>query len=233
MPGIVPRPSATLLKVLRITGYYDLLMTWSALQLLPDTPISPDESLRIARLQQTNLSGEAKPIQPMRRSYSTLHVSPDERLWAALAHASIWITLLGGILTIGFIIPISIFIPLLIYLKFRRRSDYVVFHSMQAFLLQIIATIGVAVLAAVGGLVWILGMLLALLSVTVLIGVLLVPLWAVVGIVLGVLVLGVPLAALALGTIAALQTYHKIDYRYPFIARWVDRQLAGGFLDRV
>jgi uncharacterized Tic20 family protein len=204
--------------------------------LLPDTPISDDDSMRISRLQQgkkVDDGNSVKPIQPMRRSYSTLHVSADERLWAALAHASMWITLLGGIFTIGFIVPVSIFIPLVIYLKFRRHSDYVVFHAMQAFLLQIIATVGVALLATVGGLVWVMGMMLALLSVAALIGVLLVPLWVIVGIALGVLVLGLPLVALGLGTIAALQTYHRIDYRYPFIARWVDRQLAGGFLDRV
>jgi uncharacterized Tic20 family protein len=35
------------------------------------------------------------------------------------------------------------------------------------------------------------------------------------------------------GTIAAIETYNGRDYRYPFIARWVDRQLAGGYLHTV
>ncbi|MCA9906919.1 MAG: hypothetical protein KC547_23850, partial [Anaerolineae bacterium] len=43
------------------------------------------------------------------RSYSTSHISDDERLWASVAHASVWITALGGIFTIGAIIPVSIF----------------------------------------------------------------------------------------------------------------------------
>jgi len=85
------------------------------------------------------------------RSYSTLRVTDDERLWAAVAHISAWVTFLGGIATIGTIIPVSIFIPLIVYFLFRRKSDYVAFHALQAFVIQLIGTVGAAILLFAGG----------------------------------------------------------------------------------
>src|SRR4051812_41706298 len=49
----------------------------------------------------------------MPRSYSTLRVSEDEKLWAAVAHGSVWVTLIGGLISAGTIVPLSIFIPLI------------------------------------------------------------------------------------------------------------------------
>jgi len=40
-----------------------------------------------------------------------------------------------------------------------------------------------------------------------------------------------PFAMLLFGTIAAVQTYNGHDYRYPYIAHWVDSQLATGLLN--
>jgi uncharacterized Tic20 family protein len=71
----------------------------------------------------------------------------------------------------------------------------------------------------------------ALLAMVVLIGFVLVPLWGLVGIALLIVVALMPLAMLFLGTLAAVETYQGRDYRYAVIARWVDRQLAGGFLN--
>jgi uncharacterized Tic20 family protein len=166
----------------------------------------------------------------MPRSYSTLRVTDDEKLWASVAHGSVWLTLIGGILSVGAIVPISIFVPLAIYFMFRRRSDYVAFHALQAFVLQLVGTVGAFAVLLVGGIVWTVGMVIALLAVVVLVGFILVPLWGIVGVVLAGLILVMPIAMLLYGTIAAVETYNGRDYRYPFIARWVDRQLAGGYL---
>jgi len=172
-------------------------------------------------------------VQAMPRSYSTMNVSDDERLWAALAHGSIWITALGGLFTVGFVVPLSVFIPLGIYFLYRKQSDYIAFHALQAFVMQLIATVGVLTLAVVGGTAWAIGMVIAVLAVAVLAGIILVPLWGIVGLLLALVVFVTPLAALLFGTIAAIQTYNRRNYRYPFIARWVDRQLAGGLLNPV
>ncbi len=204
------------------------------------TPPPPDDEARVSRLSasqdevvreyETRYSPE-RPVRDTPRSYSTMRVSDDERLWAALAHGSIWITLLGGLLTGGFIVPMSIFIPLVIYFLYRKQSDYVAFHALQAFVLQLIGTVGVLTLAIIGGAAWLVGLVIALVAVIVLVGFILVPLWGIVGIALALLISVTPFAVLLFGTIAMVQTYNRRDYRYPFVARWVDRQLASGFLN--
>ncbi len=166
----------------------------------------------------------------MPRSYSTMRVSDDEKLWAAVAHGSVWLTLLGGFLSGGTIVPISVFVPLVIYFLFRSKSDYVAFHALQAFVLTLIGTVGAFLLLAIGGLVWGIGMVIALLAMVILVGFVLVPVWSLVGIGLLAAIVLLPLAMLFFGTFAAIETYNGRDYRYPFIARWVDRQIAGGFL---
>lgn len=212
---------------------------------MSDDPVRPADDDRVSRLSAASRTQpddelieeyemryqEPRKRKVMPRSYSTMNVTDEEKLWASVAHASIWITMLGGFLTAGFTIPVSIFIPLVIYMMYRKKSDYVVFHALQAFALQIIGTVGVLALAVVGGLAWGIGMIIALLAIFVLAGVILVPLWAIVGIVLALIIFFAPLAALLVGTIAAFQTYNRHDYRYPLISRWIDRQLAGGFLN--
>lgn len=173
------------------------------------------------------------PRREMPRSYSTMRVSDDEKRWAAVAHGSVWLTLLGGFMSGGTILPLSVFVPLVIYFLFRSKSDYVAFHALQAFVLTLIGTVGAFLLLAIGGLVWGIGMVVAMLAMLVLVGFVLVPVWGIVGIALLAVVVLLPLAMLFLGTFAAIETYNGRDYRYPFIARWVDRQIAGGFLHTV
>lgn len=212
---------------------------------MTDDPMRPADDERVSRLSTVSRAQaedelvyeyemryqEPRKRKVMPRSYSTMNVTDEEKLWASIAHASIWVTMFSGFLTAGFTIPISIFIPLVIYLMYRKKSDYVVFHALQAFALQIIATVGILALAVVGGLAWLIGMVIALLAIFVLAGIILVPLWAIVGILLALVVFLAPLGALLVATIAAYQTYNRHDYRYPFISRWIDRQLAGGFLN--
>jgi uncharacterized Tic20 family protein len=166
----------------------------------------------------------------MPRSYSTLNVTEDEMLWASVAHGSVWLTALLSIMTVGVLVPISVFVPLVIYFLFRKRSDYVAFHALQAFVLQLVGTVGALALLLVGGTVWLVGLVIGLLAMAILIGFILVPVWGLIGIVLAIVTGLMPLGALIYGTIAAIETFSGRDYRYPFIARWVDRQLAGGLL---
>jgi uncharacterized Tic20 family protein len=211
-----------------------------------DDPIRPaEEGERLSRLSAASTSEsepdvvqeyearyqEPRKVKAMPRSYSTTNVSEEERLWAAIAHGSIWVTILGGIFTAGFVVPLSIFVPLVIYFLYRKKSDYVVFHALQAFVLQLIATVGVLALAVFGGVIWAVGLVIGLLAIFVLAGIVIVPLWAILGVVLALAVVLTPLVALLFGTVAAIETYNRRDYRYPLISRWVDRQLAGGFLN--
>jgi len=169
----------------------------------------------------------------MPRSYSTMRVTDEEKLWAAVAHGSAWVTFLGGLLSVGVIVPLSVFVPLIIYFMFRKRSDYVAFHALQAFVLQLVGTVGALALLMVGGLVWGIGMVIAVLAMVILIGFVLVPVWALVGVVLALVVMVLPLAMALYATLATIETYNGRDYRYPVIAKWVDRQLAGNYLSVV
>ncbi len=174
---------------------------------------------------------EPRRMRDMPRSYSTMHVSDDERLWAAIAHGSVWVTFIMFFTTAGFGVPLSIFIPLVIYFMFRKKSDYVSFHALQAFVLQLLGTVGALTLLVVGGITWLIGLIVALLLIVVIVGFVIAPLWALLGVALLGMVVLMPFAMLLFGTIATIQTYNRHDYRYPYIARWVDRQLAGGFLN--
>lgn len=175
---------------------------------------------------------KSKPsLQNRPRSYSTMRVTDDERLWAAVAHASALLTFVSAIMTAGFSVPISIFVPLVIYLLFRKQSDFVAFHALQSFVLQLAGTVGALALLIIGGLAWTVGLVIALVAMVILIGFVLLPVWGLVGIALLLVVAGLPFGMLFLGVVAAIQTYNGQDFRYPFIARWVDRQLAGGFLN--
>ena len=214
-----------------------------------DSVRPPDDQERVSRLssdssgdetvreyerryygEETDAPAPKAKRMEMPRSYSTLRVSDDEKLWASVAHGSVWVTLLAGLLSGGAIIPLSVFIPLVIYFLFRQKSDYVAFHALQAFVLQLIGTIGAFLLLSVGGLVWGIGMVIALLAVVILVGFILVPFWGLIGVVLLSATVVLPIAMIFLGTYGAVETHNGRDYRYPFIARWVDRQLAGGFL---
>ncbi len=156
-----------------------------------------------------------------------MNVSDDERLWAAVAHASAWITLFGGIISIGAIVPVSIFIPLVIYFLFRKKSEFVAYHALQAFVVQLLGTVGVALLLTAGGVVWLVGLVVAFLSVLLLVGFVLVPLWLLVGLIVAVGAALMPLVMVVFATIGALETLRGRDYRYPVIGRWIDTQSSG------
>lgn len=58
----------------------------------------------------------------------------DERTWAMLAH----LTVLANLVT-GFLGTVA---ALVIYLVYKERSRYVAYHSMQAFIFQLVWWIG-------------------------------------------------------------------------------------------
>lgn len=186
-------------------------------------PGAPSQSLLIAPEKVKRMTGRSQPAPP----------TEEERRWAALAHASIWLTLATSVVTVGFGAPISIFVPLVIYFLFRKKSEYVTTQALQAFVVQALATVGVGLLAVVGSVVWVVGMIIAVLAIFVLAGLILVPVWALVGVVFLIVVLIAPFSALFLGTMAAIETFNGRPYRYPWIGRWIDQQLAGGFLQRI
>ena len=125
--------------------------------------------------------------------------SSEERSWATLAHLSILLNLITGMLG-----PVA---ALIIYLVFKDRSRYVAYQSIQAFIFQLIWWIGGGVLV---GLAWtITGILTA-----VCIGLCLFP--------AAILISLIPIAALVYGVVGAVQCNQGANFRYWLIGDWVE-----------
>lgn len=122
----------------------------------------------------------------------------DERTWAMLSHLSV----LANLVT-GFLGPV---IALIIYLVYKDRSRYVAYHSMQAFVFQLLWWVGGGVLT---GIAWaITGALSAIL-----IGILCIP--------IALVISAMPLAALVYGIIGGVQTSKGEDFKYWLVGDWV------------
>jgi uncharacterized Tic20 family protein len=154
-------------------------------------------------------------------------LSEAERRWASLAHTSVLLTLISGLLSGGFLSLLTLCIPLGIYFYWRNRSEYVAFQALQAFTLQAIGTVGWLALLVAGVIVG------AILTVILAISLIGIPLLIVVIPALVLFILGtfaMPFAMLVYSLIAAVQTWQGVNYRLPRISAWIERQLHGGFL---
>ncbi len=160
-------------------------------------------------------------------------VQDTERTWAAIAHGSALLTILVAIAAFPGVV-LSVLIPLGIYLAFRNKSEFVAFHALQAFTIQVVGTIGALVLLLAGTLV--LGTLIAISALLslVLIGIPFLLLFAL--LLVGLVIFSVfvlPLGMVVYSMIAADAAYKGRIYRYPYIADWLDDQLKNGMLGSV
>lgn len=154
-------------------------------------------------------------------------LTEDERLWAALAHASFLITVLAGIATGGLAGLAMIFAPLLIYVGFRDRSRFVAYHALQAFAAQLMGTIGWITLLTIGSLIFAVAITLAAVASIILIGIPFVVLFGLLYVVFVLTMLVLPLVIIILSIAGAVNTYNGRDFRYPVIAAWIERQMEG------
>jgi uncharacterized Tic20 family protein len=190
-------------------------------------PTQEQQAAQDELVQQDQARYTPKPKGKPRMWGAADNTTLEERNWASLAHLCAWLTLLGGLLSAGILSLVLLFVPLGIYLRFRKKSDYVVFHALQAFTVQLIGTVGALLVLILAAVVWSAGFVLAMLSTFILIGFVLVPLWLIVGVVVAAAVTLMPIAMLVLASIAAWETARGRDYRYPYIARMIDQQLSG------
>ena len=145
---------------------------------------------------------------PAPESYPSQPPAPlapsEERTWAMLAHLSVLLNLVSGILGLA--------APFVIYLIYKDRSRYVAYHSLQSLFFQLIFWLGGGVLAAVA---W---MLTGVLS-AILIGLLCIPIAGLISL--------VPLGALVYGVIGGIQCSQGQDFRYWLVGDWVRGTLTG------
>ncbi|MBU4225269.1 MAG: DUF4870 domain-containing protein [Chloroflexi bacterium] len=128
----------------------------------------------------------------------------DERTWAMIAHLSVLINLVSGILG-----PVA---ALVIYMVYKDRSRYVAYHALQSFVFQLIWWYGGGVLV---GAAWAVSSALSV----VLIGLLCMP--------IACLISFIPLGALIYGIVGAVQTSQGQDFKYWLIGDWVRGTLTG------
>lgn len=128
----------------------------------------------------------------------------EERSWAMLAHLSILLNLVTGLLgLVG---------ALVIYLVYQNRSRYVAYHALQSLIFQLIVWLGGGILT---GVAWaITGVLSA-----VLVGLLCIPFSLAISI--------IPLAGVVYGVIGGIQCSQGQDFRYSLVGDWVRGTLTG------
>lgn len=130
----------------------------------------------------------------------------DERTWAFLAHLSVLLNLVTGLLGVG--------AAFVIFLLFRERSRYVAFQALQAALFQLICWAGIgALIGLIWGAIGILSMIM--------IGILLIP----IGVILTLLLAVMPIASVVYGIFGAYETSQGTDFRYWMLGDWVAQML--------
>ena len=125
-----------------------------------------------------------------------------EQNWAMLAHLSILLNLITGILG-----PV---VALIIYLVYKDRSRYIAYQSLQSTIFQLIVWVGIGLVI---GAIW---LFTAILSIF-LIGLFLIPF----SLLATLFLLALPLASLIYGVYAAIKCSHGEDFRYWLVGDWV------------
>ncbi|NDJ75609.1 MAG: DUF4870 domain-containing protein [Chloroflexi bacterium] len=171
-------------------------------------------------------------VYPRKAKRTADDVSSNERKWAALAHGSTVLTLLLAVPTAGLGALVTMFVPFLIYLSFRKRSEYVAFQALQAFATQLVATVGLVALLLVGTAIFLALVLISIPLMFVLIGFLLLLIVVLAYTLFVLATLALPLGAIIYSVIAVVETWSGNNYRIPYVARWVESQMysSSGFL---
>lgn len=167
--------------------------------------------------------GQWKP-----RSRRVAGLTDDDKLWSSVAHLSLLIATGLGMLTSSFPLSLlALLIPVGIYLAWRDRSEFISFNAKQSFAMVLAATLGFGALMTGGVLVLVLGIIISAIASIVLVGIPFLILFIVLLVVFVIAAPVIPFALLVLSGVAAYQTYTGHEFRYPYIADWVDR-LSGG-----
>jgi len=148
----------------------------------------------------------------------------DEWTAAALAHASVLLTLVLGMAGgVGALVGPAV--PLAMYLGYREKSRFVAFHALQSLVYQVAGVLIYAVLAAVLA-VWItMAWTVSGLLSAVLVGLLLMPFALLLTLLAVLLLVGVPFAWLGYGLYGAYQVYQGRNFRYWLIGEWLEKEV--------
>ncbi len=155
-----------------------------------------------------------------------LGLTPQEVNWAALAHASVLLTLLLGIVTGGLGAILGVAVPALIWLGYRDKSEYVTEQARQATAFQLVCVLGWWALVIVGTLAVAIGWILSAVLSLILVGLLLIPVMLILTLLLVVAVVVLPIAQVAYGCYAATEALNGRPFRYRWVADAIGRYQA-------
>ncbi len=187
---------------------------------------TPKPRARRAETRKLEPEGEAQTSVQALPSSPHLGLTREQMTWAAVAHASILLTLLLGVSTGGLAAILGPIVPALIWYAFRGKSEYVVEQARQATIFQLAGIVGLLALAIVGAILVTVGWTVSAVLVIVLIGLILLPVMLVVTVLWVAAVIALPIVQVVYGCYAALETYHGRPFRYWWIADVIDRYLA-------
>ena len=155
-----------------------------------------------------------------------LGLTRDETNWAALAHASILLTLILGVASGGIAVFLGPIVPALIWYAYRDKSEYVTEQARQATIFQVAGLLALLALAIVGAILVVVGWAVSAVLVIVLIGLLLLVVMLIVTLLWGAALIALPIAQVVYGCYAALEAYNGRPFRYWRIADAIDRYQA-------
>ncbi len=155
-----------------------------------------------------------------------LGLSREEMSWAALAHASILLTLLLGLASGGMAAILGPIVPAIIWYVFRDKSEYVVEQARQATLFQLAGIVALLTLTVVGALLVGVGWAVSAVLVVVLIGLILLPIMLLVTLLWVVAIVALPIVQVVYGCYAAIEAFNGRPVRYWWVADMIDRYHA-------
>lgn len=155
-----------------------------------------------------------------------LGLSREETSWAAIAHASILLTLVLGIASGGLAAILGPIVPALIWYAYRDKSKYVEEQARQATIFQLVGVLGWYVLILGGLILMIIGWPVSVVLLVVLIGILLMLVMLLVTLLWAAALVALPIVQVVYGCYAALEAYNGRPFRYWWIADLIDRYEA-------
>jgi uncharacterized Tic20 family protein len=150
----------------------------------------------------------------------------QERFWATLAHAMGPVMIALFILGDGLAWCGLMMITAGIYLYFTDKSPMIKFHARQALAAQMLGTFGWIILLISGTLIWVVALVISIILILLLIGIILTPLVFIMGPVFWMASFALPLSVALFGSIGAWEAWHGRDYRYPYLAKWLDEKFG-------
>ncbi|MCP4536779.1 MAG: DUF4870 domain-containing protein [Chloroflexi bacterium] len=154
----------------------------------------------------------------------TAQAPVDEWTAAALAHASVLITLILGMAGgIGAFIGPAV--ALAMYFGYREKSRFVAFHALQSCVYQIVGIVLYCIFGAVMGVLVSLAWTVSGILSAVLIGLLLMPFALLMTLFMVLVLVFAPLIWIGYGLYASYQVYQGSNFYYWGIGDWMEREV--------